>query len=97
MKRACTTRSHERSYNRADWGPKELRALENPQTAIPAIAQDARLMSLIDNAVRSMLPTHRLLLRDACSRDDLSPNSIHLGSTSPPCWTLKEYRDSDGQ
>jgi hypothetical protein len=29
--------------------------------------------------------------------DSLPPESIHLVVTSPPCWTLKEYRDSEGQ
>jgi DNA modification methylase len=77
--------------------PKELRSIENPQTAIPAIAKDARLMSLIDNAVRSIPTTHHLFLRDARSFRDLKPGSVHLVLTSPPYWTLKEYRDSDGQ
>jgi len=77
--------------------PKELRSLENPQTAIPAIAKDARLMSLIDNAVRSIPTTHHLFLRDARSFRGLKPGSVHLVLTSPPYWTLKEYRDSDGQ
>jgi DNA modification methylase len=27
----------------------------------------------------------------------LEPNSVHLVLTSPPYWTLKEYRDSEGQ
>ncbi len=27
----------------------------------------------------------------------LSPNSVHLVLTSPPYWTLKTYRDSEGQ
>ncbi len=54
-------------------------------------------MSLIDNAVRSIPTTHQLFLRDARSLGKLSPNSIHLVLTSPPYWTLKEYRHSDGQ
>ena len=28
---------------------------------------------------------------------ELRPESVHLVLTSPPYWTLKEYRDSDGQ
>jgi len=79
------------------WVPVELRSLGNPQTAIPAIAKDARLMSLIDNAVRSIPTTHELFLRDARSLGSLSPNSVHLVLTSPPYWTLKEYRRSEGQ
>ena len=59
------SRSPSRSRDLRQAVPKELRSLENPQTAIPAIAKDARLMSLIDNAVRSIPTTHRLFLRDA--------------------------------
>jgi DNA modification methylase len=77
--------------------PKELRAIEDPQTAIPAIAKDARLISLIDNAVRSIPTTHHLFLCDARSFRDLTPGSVQLVLTSPPYWTLKEYHDSDGQ
>jgi DNA modification methylase len=80
-----------------EWVPKELRSLTNPQAAIPAIAKDARLMRLIDHAARSIPTTHRLLLRDARSLGDLSASSVHLVLTSPPYWTLKEYRQSDGQ
>lgn len=79
------------------WVPEELRSLDNPQTAIPAIAKDAGRLSLIDNAVRSIPTTHRLFQRDARLLDDLDPGSIHLVLTSPPYWTLKEYRDSGGQ
>jgi DNA modification methylase len=74
-----------------------VRSLANPQTAIPAIAKDARLMRLIDNAVRSIPTTHQLFLRDARSLGDLSPDSVHLVLTSPPYWTLKEYHHSEGQ
>jgi DNA modification methylase len=88
-------REHEADLRR--WVPKELRSITNPQTAIPAIAKDARLMRLIYDAVRSIPTTHRLLLRDARSLGDLSPCSVHLVLTSPPYWTLKEYRQSDGQ
>ena len=28
---------------------------------------------------------------------ELEPGSVHLVVTSPPYWTLKEYRDSEGQ
>lgn len=83
MKQARTTLGQERSYGLKNWLPNELRVLENPPTAIPAIAKEARLMSLIDKAVRSIPTTHRLLLRDARSLDELSPNSVHLVVTSP--------------
>jgi DNA modification methylase len=89
--------AREREPDLREWVPNELRSLANPQTAIPAIAKDARLMSLIDNAVRSIPTTHRLLLRDARALGNLSPSSVQLVLTSPPYWTLKKYHHSDGQ
>lgn len=41
-------------------------------------------MSLIDNEVRSIPTTYRLLLRDARSLDEPSQNSVHLVLTAPP-------------
>lgn len=97
MNQDRTMIEQERDHDFREWLPRELRSLANAQTAIPAIAKDARLMSLIHNAVHSIPTTHRLLLRDARSLGDLSPNSVHLVLTSPPYWTLKEYRHSAGQ
>src|SRR5438093_972308 len=89
--------AHERAHDLRHWVPDELRSLANPQTAIPAIAKDGRLMSLIDNAVRSIPTSHQLFQRDARSLGTLSPSSVHLVLTSPPYWTLKEDRRTDGQ
>ena len=97
LPRVNSATAPERGRDLRESVPKELRSLENPQTAIPAIAKDARLMSLIDNAVRSIPTTHHLFLRDARSFGDLKPSSVQLVLTSPPYWTLKEYRNSDGQ
>jgi DNA modification methylase len=97
LKPARATLTEQPSHDLTEWVPKELRSLANPQTAIPAIAKDARLTSLIYNAVRSVPTSHRLFLRDARSLGDLKPESVHLVLTSPPYWTLKEYRHWDGQ
>ncbi len=80
-----------------EYVPEELRPLDEVQTAIPAIARDPRRMSFIAEAVRTVPTTHRLVLQDARSLGNLAPNSVHLVVTSPPYWTLKEYRHSDGQ
>jgi site-specific DNA-methyltransferase (adenine-specific) len=40
---------------------------------------------------------HRLHLGDARSLSWIPDNSVHLVVTSPPYWTLKEYRDHPGQ
>lgn len=80
----------------ADYLPEELRNLPDPQTDIPRIAKDRRLTTLIESALREIPTTHDLRLGDARSIE-LEPESVHLVLTSPPYWTLKEYRDSAGQ
>lgn len=81
----------------ADFVPDELRSLPDPQTAIPAIAKSARMVSLVDNAVQTLPTRHQLFLRDARSLGELQSGSVHLVVTSPPYWTLKEYRHCEGQ
>jgi len=71
--------------------------LENPQTDIPRIARDARLTALIEGVVRSVPTTHSLYLHDARDMSAVESESVHLVVTSPPYWTLKEYRRSKGQ
>ncbi|MBA3974097.1 MAG: methyltransferase [Candidatus Solibacter sp.] len=80
-----------------DYLPAEVRDLDNPQTAIPRIAKDERLIRLIAEAVQRIPTRHRLNLGDARTMDALPPGSVHLVVTSPPYWTLKDYRDSEGQ
>jgi hypothetical protein len=53
LRQARIVETHQRSRDLREAVPRELRSLEDLQTAIPAIAKDARLMSLIGNAVRS--------------------------------------------
>jgi DNA modification methylase len=81
----------------ATFVPEELRSLTNPQTDLPRIAKDERLMRLIDSATREIPTTHEIVLGDARHLSDLSAESVHLVLTSPPYWTLKVYRDSEGQ
>lgn len=76
--------------------PDELSDLANPQTAIPAIAKDARLVQLIEEAIGRVPTFHDLHLGDARTME-LEPNSVHLVVTSPPYWTLKDYRNTEGQ
>jgi len=77
--------------------PAEVLPLDNPQTDIPRIAKDEKLIRLIGEAVERIPTRHRITLGDARAMDALPPESVHLVVTSPPYWTLKEYRDSDGQ
>ena len=76
--------------------PPELRELRDPQTDLPRIAKDRRLTALIESLLREVATSHELRLGDARSVE-LEPESIQLVVTSPPYWTLKEYRDTDGQ
>jgi DNA modification methylase len=76
--------------------PESLRSLDDPQTALPAIAKDSRQMHSIEAAVKTLPTAHDLYQADA--RDfELAPGSVHLVLTSPPYWTLKEYRATAGQ
>lgn len=81
----------------AEFVPREVYPLNNPQIDIPRIAKDIELIRLIGDAVQKVPTTHHLFLGDARSMFPLAPNSVHLVLTSPPYWTLKEYRDSKGQ
>jgi DNA modification methylase len=76
--------------------PDEVANLANPQTGIPVIAKDARLIRLIEEAVKRIPTRHDLYLGDARTMR-LAPESVHLVLTSPPYWTLKKYRDTEGQ
>lgn len=77
--------------------PPAISRLENPQTDIPRIAKDPKLTLLIEGAVRGLPTSHDLYLHDARDMSAVEPESVHLVVTSPPYWTLKEYRRSKGQ
>lgn len=79
-----------------DFLPHGLPKFDNPQTALPAIAKDARLVALIEDAVKRLPTSHKVMVGDAREMQ-LQPESVHLVLTSPPYWTLKEYRDTPGQ
>lgn len=81
----------------ASFIPAELQELGDSQTAIPRIARTPELTQLIEAAVQHVPTTHRLNLGDARDMSLLATGSVHLVLTSPPYWTLKEYRDVDGQ
>ena len=77
--------------------PRQVGKLENPQTDLPRIAKDRKLTVLIEAALREVPTTHDLFLHDAREMSFLEAESVHLVVTSPPYWTLKEYRRSKGQ
>jgi len=77
--------------------PAELSKLDDPQTAIPRIAKDLNAIRLIERAIHEIPTSHSLYRGDAREMSGIETQSVHLVLTSPPYWTLKEYRDSDGQ
>ena len=77
--------------------PDELRSLEDPQRDIPRIAKDRKLIAQIEQASQRIRTNHQLYHRDSRHMRELKPKSVHLVLTSPPYWTLKEYRRIDGQ
>ena len=76
--------------------PEPFRQLETPSRDLPRIAKDPSAMRMIGAAVSQVPTRHRLLLGDA-RRAVLPAGSVHLVLTSPPYWTLKQYRRSAGQ
>ena len=77
--------------------PHGLGDLNDEQTSIPRIARDPDLTARIADAVDRIPTSHRLFLGDSRDLSKLESESVHLVLTSPPYWTLKEYRDSSGQ
>ena len=77
--------------------PPAVGRLRNPQTDLPRIARDPKLTALIEDAVRSLPTVHDLHLHDARNMSPVASETVHLAVTSPPYWTLKEYRQSKGQ
>lgn len=69
--------------------PSSVARLENPQTDIPRIAKDKKLLSEIESAVQQIQTSHRLIQGDARKLSFIEDESVHLVVTSPPYWTLK--------
>jgi DNA modification methylase len=77
--------------------PGVLPPLDNPQTALPAIAKERSVVARIEEAVHRVPTSHTLCLMDSREPWGVPDGSAHLVLTSPPYWTLKEYRDTHGQ
>jgi hypothetical protein len=77
--------------------PEELKSVKVSQELIPSIAKNKRLLGDIENSIRQIQTKHSLLCKDARFYTSIEPKSIHLVLTSPPYWTLKKYRDVEGQ
>jgi modification methylase len=77
--------------------PKEFLGLAESQTAIPRLAKDNRSVHAIERAVKAIPTVHHLRRGDARDLSAIHDESVHLVLTSPPYWTLKEYRESAAQ
>jgi DNA modification methylase len=64
---------------------------------IPRLARDVEATRRIEHSVQTIPTTHKLHAGDAREMLGLKPESLHLVLTSPPYWTLKEYRHSEAQ
>ncbi len=71
--------------------------LPNPQVDIPRLARTPAITKEIEASVRRLPSCHRMHRHDARSMTFLRENCVHLVLTSPPYWSLKRYRASDGQ
>lgn len=80
-----------------DWLPLGILKFDDHQTALPRIARDAKLTSQIEHILPQIPTRHDLFNADARSLEFLAPNSVHLVVTSPPYWTLKDYRQHPNQ
>lgn len=84
-------------FQAEDWLPKNLRSIKNPDTDLPNIAKNPQLIAEIENNLPYIPTQHNLYRGDARNLGFLKPNSVHLVLTSPPYWTLKEYREHSEQ
>ncbi len=83
--------------NLTSYVPAEIQVGDNSQTGLPKIAKDPFAIALIENAVKRIPTRHDLYRMDSRNIHGIPDDSVHLVVTSPPYWTLKEYRDSEGQ
>ena len=77
--------------------PPEFSVLTNPQRELPRIAKNPDLTESIERTLSGIPSRHCLHNLDSRQIRFLKPESIHLVVTSPPYWTLKTYRQVDGQ
>ncbi len=74
------------------------RVHQDPQRSIPAIARDTESAAHIGDLLKLVPTKHRLLLGDSRKIvPELPEGSVHLAITSPPYWTLKQYREHPDQ
>lgn len=68
---------------------------EDRQTSIPKIAKDKNTSRKIEKNIKEKVSTrHEFVLKDSRQAlSELEENSVQLVLTSPPYWSLKDYKD----
>ncbi|MBE3143301.1 MAG: site-specific DNA-methyltransferase [Planctomycetes bacterium] len=77
--------------------PKLYASIRDLDSTIPTLSKDTKAISTIEDAVRRIPTQHQLYLCDAREPFPIPAESVHLVVTSPPYWTLKRYRETQGQ
>jgi len=95
--RKATESAESEVFDPSDWLPPEIGKITNHQTDLPRIAKDPKAIAAIESRLSQIPTSHDLYNRDSRRIDFLAPNSVHLVVTSPPYWTLKDYRDHPDQ
>lgn len=85
------------AFEPAEWLPPEIGKITDHQTDLPRIAKDPKAIAAIEARLSQVPTAHDLYNRDSRRIDFLPPNSVHLVVTSPPYWTLKDYREHPDQ
>lgn len=74
-----------------------LKLAQSKQSAIPTMAKNPDVVSVIQGIVKQLPTCHTLILDDSRYMENISDESVHLVVTSPPYWNLKLYPQRDGQ
>lgn len=90
-------RKAKEAFDPAHWVPTEVGKITNHQTDLPRIARDSRATAAIEARLAEIPTRHDLYRSDARELEFLKDGSVQLIVTSPPYWTLKEYREHDSQ
>src|SRR5271165_4012973 len=80
-----------------NWLPTSIGPITDHQTALPRIAKDKQVLVAIEQRLPQVPSRHHFFQADARSLDFIPSDSVHLVLTSPPYWTLKQYRDHPSQ
>lgn len=77
--------------------PENFALIRNLDTTIPKLAKDESALAELDTAIGRIPTRHDLHLADATDPPFHLQSEVHLVVTSPPYWTLKRYRETQGQ